>query len=66
MHNDESLGWHRITVGTCTSVATLHLRSLPAGHFTHIVIDEAGYATEPQLLLPLSKLTLTASGGLLK
>lgn len=49
----EEIGRHRITVGTCVSVGILYTMGLPRGHFTHVIIDEAGQAMEPEILIPL-------------
>lgn len=46
-----ALGYHKITVGTCVSVGIFDENV----KFSHIVIDEAGYASEPQTLVPMSK-----------
>lgn len=43
----------RIIVMTCTMSGCLHAHGLKAGHFTHIFVDEAGQATEPQSLIPV-------------
>ncbi|KAK6623465.1 hypothetical protein RUM43_009317 [Polyplax serrata] len=51
---DQLVGRHRITVGTCACVGNLHQLPFPPGHFTHILVDEAGQATEPDVLIPLS------------
>lgn len=51
---NELVGRHRITVGTCSCVGALHQMSFPTGHFTHILVDEAGQATEPDLLISAS------------
>ncbi|XP_046435519.1 probable RNA helicase armi [Neodiprion fabricii] len=48
------LGRHRITVGTCISLGILHNMGFPRGHFTHVFVDEAGQATEPEILVPLN------------
>lgn len=48
------LGRHRITVGTCVSLGILHNMGFPRGHFTHVFVDEAGQATEPEILVPLN------------
>ncbi|GFH23367.1 C2H2-type domain-containing protein, partial [Haematococcus lacustris] len=47
----------RVVAVTCLMAAKLHAQGVPAGHFTHIFIDEAGHAEEP--------LTLAATAGLL-
>lgn len=45
---------HRIIVGTCAALGILHNMGCPAGHFTHVVVDEAGQASEPEIMIPLS------------
>ena len=37
----------------------LYSLGLPVGHFTHVFIDEAGQATEPEALIPLGLLAGT-------
>lgn len=53
--HSQLVGRHRITVGTCSCVGTLHYLGFNPGHFTHILVDEAGQATEPEILIPASK-----------
>ncbi|VEN36259.1 unnamed protein product [Callosobruchus maculatus] len=48
------MGRHRITVSTCSSSGQLFGVGFPKGHFTHIVVDEAAQASEPDVLIPLS------------
>ncbi|XP_076272336.1 putative RNA helicase armi isoform X1 [Rhynchophorus ferrugineus] len=48
------LGRHRITVSTCSSSGIMHMMDFPKGHFTHIFVDEAGQAGEPEVLIPLT------------
>lgn len=48
------LGRHRITIGTCNALGILYNMGFPRGHFSHILVDEAGQATEPELMIPLS------------
>ncbi|KYN31435.1 Putative helicase Mov10l1 [Trachymyrmex septentrionalis] len=48
------LGRHRITIGTCNILGVLHNMGFPRGHFSHILVDEAGQATEPEIMIPLN------------
>ncbi|PFH46787.1 hypothetical protein AMATHDRAFT_7405 [Amanita thiersii Skay4041] len=41
----------RVVVSTCGSASFAAGIGMPRGHFTHIFIDEAGQATEPEALL---------------
>ncbi|XP_076298208.1 putative RNA helicase armitage isoform X2 [Lasioglossum baleicum] len=52
--NVSTLGRHRITIGTCIALGILHNIGFPHGHFTHVLIDEAGQATEPEIMIPLN------------
>ena len=45
---------YRIVIATCVTAGGFHRLSLGVGHFTHIFVDEAGQATEPECLLPIS------------
>ncbi|GBP39971.1 Probable RNA helicase armi [Eumeta japonica] len=45
---------YRVVIGTCISLGVLGHLGLPKGHFTHIIVDEAGQATEPEIMIPLS------------
>ena len=45
---------YRIVIATCVTAGALHRLHLSVGHFTHIFVDEAGQATEPECLLPVS------------
>ena len=40
----------------------LHSLGLPVGHFSHVVVDEAGQATETEALLPASLLAGSPHG----
>ncbi|XP_070686569.1 RNA helicase Mov10l1 [Pempheris klunzingeri] len=46
--------FHRIVVSTCSSAGMFHNTGLQVGHFTHVFLDEAGQATEPESLIPMS------------
>lgn len=50
------VGRHRIIIATCAVVGSLYTMGFPPGHFTHIVIDEAGQISEPEIMIPLSLL----------
>ena len=45
-----------MVVSTCMTAGILHSLGLAVGHFTHVTIDEAGQATEPEALLPATLL----------
>jgi len=44
----------RVVVTTCSSAARLQSLGIRAGHFSHIVIDEAAQADEPLSLIPIA------------
>ncbi|KAL0117562.1 hypothetical protein PUN28_010398 [Cardiocondyla obscurior] len=48
------LGRHRITIGTCSTLGILYNMGFPRGHFSHVLVDEAGQATEPEIMIPLN------------
>ncbi|KAM4038170.1 RNA helicase Mov10l1 isoform 3-T3 [Anomaloglossus baeobatrachus] len=43
----------RIIISTCSSAGMFYQIGLRVGHFTHVMVDEAGQATEPECLIPL-------------
>ncbi|KAG8577391.1 hypothetical protein GDO81_010159 [Engystomops pustulosus] len=43
----------RIIISTCSSAGMFYQIGLRVGHFTHVFVDEAGQATEPECLIPL-------------
>ncbi|KAF5277498.1 hypothetical protein FQR65_LT03836 [Abscondita terminalis] len=57
--NSTAIGRHRITVATCSALGSLFTMGFPKGHFTHIVIDEAGQTTEPEIMIPLCQLDVS-------
>ncbi|BGP27764.1 RNA helicase [Rhodotorula toruloides] len=50
----ETLKTFKVIISTCISASILAGVGLPRGHFSHIFVDDAGQATEPQTFLPLS------------
>ncbi|KAJ8941274.1 hypothetical protein NQ318_016939, partial [Aromia moschata] len=49
-----ALGRHRITVSTCSTAGQLYSMGFPKGHFSHIIVDQAAQASEPEVLIPLA------------
>jgi len=47
---------YRVIVVTLATATRMVSASLPEGHFTHVFVDEAGQATEPQTIIPLGGL----------
>ncbi|KAF6020898.1 MOV10L1 [Bugula neritina] len=45
---------HRVIVSTCSSAGMLYGLGLSTRHFTHVFVDEAGQASEPECLIPIS------------
>ncbi|XP_067420456.1 RNA helicase Mov10l1 isoform X2 [Emydura macquarii macquarii] len=43
----------RIIITTCSSAGMFYQIGVRFGHFTHVFVDEAGQATEPECLIPL-------------
>ncbi|XP_008483309.2 probable RNA helicase armi [Diaphorina citri] len=56
LQSRESLLQSRLLISTCSSFGQLISLGTPSGYFTHCVIDEAGQATEPEVLVPISLL----------
>ncbi len=46
----------RVIVSTCNNAAFGYNIGLPSGHFTHIFVDEAGQASEPEMLVAIKPL----------
>ena len=53
---------YRVVVVTLCSAGRLVSKGVPEGHFTHVFIDEAGQAAEPETLIPIAGL-LSAKGN---
>ncbi|XP_025937281.1 RNA helicase Mov10l1 [Apteryx rowi] len=45
--------WFRIIITTCSSAGLFYQTGIRLGHFTHVILDEAGQASEPESLIPL-------------
>ncbi|XP_056631656.1 putative helicase MOV-10 [Diorhabda sublineata] len=45
---------YRVVMTTIVTAARLVNGGVPNGHFTHVFIDESGYATETQTLIPIA------------
>lgn len=48
---------YRVIVSTCASASVPFGMGIKPGHFTHIFIDEAGQACEPEALVPIKNLS---------
>ncbi len=42
---------YRVIVTTCVSASVVYGVGMPRGHFSHIFVDEAGQATEPEVMI---------------
>ncbi|XP_073475838.1 RNA helicase Mov10l1 [Aquarana catesbeiana] len=51
--NIEKASRFRIIISTCSSSGMFYQIGLRVGHFTHVFVDEAGQASEPECLIPL-------------
>ncbi|PIA44980.1 hypothetical protein AQUCO_01700506v1 [Aquilegia coerulea] len=47
---------YRIIISTYMSASLLYAEGIKRGHFSHIVLDEAGQASEPETMIPISNL----------
>uniref|UniRef100_A0A669P0X8 RNA helicase n=1 Tax=Phasianus colchicus TaxID=9054 RepID=A0A669P0X8_PHACC len=45
--------WFRIIITTCSSAGMFYQTGTRLGHFTHVILDEAGQASEPESLIPI-------------
>lgn len=41
----------RVVITTCVSASFAYNVGMPRGHFTHLFFDEAGHATEPEVMI---------------
>lgn len=49
----EDLQTYRVVVATCVTAGVPYGLGVKRGHFSHIFIDEAGQAMEPQAMIPI-------------
>ncbi|XP_062209956.1 probable RNA helicase SDE3 [Phragmites australis] len=52
----QALMQYKIVISTYMSSSRLQAEGIRRGHFTHIFLDEAGQASEPEAMIPLSGL----------
>ncbi|TCD60518.1 hypothetical protein EIP91_009945 [Steccherinum ochraceum] len=52
---------YRVVISTCVSASVMHGVGIPRGHFTHIFVDEAGQATEPEIMVSIKMLSNNAT-----
>lgn len=52
----KSLLRFKIIVSTYMSASMTYAEGIRSGHFTHIILDEAGQASEPENMIPISNL----------
>lgn len=52
--SEETIRGYKVIIGTCSTIASLHFHDLASNHFTHVLIDEAGRCTEPEIMCPIS------------
>lgn len=53
----ENLALFRVIVTTCVSASIPYGVGVSPGHFTHIFVDEAGHATEPEALVSIATMS---------
>jgi len=54
VHELNKMASFRVIITTCLSGCVPPGIGLPRGHFTHIFVDEAGQASEPECLVPIT------------
>ena len=55
------LAKYKVVVSTCITASFAYNLGMPMGHFTHVFIDEAGQASEPEVLVPIKPLALEST-----
>ena len=53
------LGRHRVTISTCSTLGNFLQMDFPKGHFTHVLIDESGQCTEPEVMVAITQVSKT-------
>jgi helicase MOV-10 len=48
---------YRVVVSTCVSSSIVSGIGTPRGHYTHIFVDEAGQAAEPEIMVAVKQMT---------
>lgn len=48
---------YRVIVTTCVSASILPGIGMPRGHFSHVFVDEAGQATEPEVMIGIKSMS---------
>lgn len=51
------LGRHRVTISTCSTLGTFLQMDFPKDHFTHVLIDESGQCTEPEIMVAITQVS---------
>ncbi|KAF9653722.1 P-loop containing nucleoside triphosphate hydrolase protein [Thelephora ganbajun] len=65
VHELNKMASFRVIVTTCLSGCVPPGIGLPRGHFTHIFVDEAGQASEPECLVPITGILGNATNVIL-
>lgn len=61
----EVLSKYRVIVSTCVSGGIPHGLGVRRGHFSHIFIDEAGQAMEPEVMIPIKTMAASSTNVIL-
>ncbi|KAI8126150.1 putative RNA helicase armi [Lucilia cuprina] len=51
------LGRHRVTISTCSTLGNFLQMDFPRGHFTHVLIDESGQCSEPEIMVAITQVS---------
>ncbi|KAG9002612.1 hypothetical protein FRB94_003760 [Tulasnella sp. JGI-2019a] len=57
VRSKEDLAKYHVVVSTCMSAGIPYGIGMATGHFTHIFIDEAGQAMEPEAMVPIKSIS---------